>query len=202
MKLKNEILVIDQTTQEVLTQQKTYSIKVQSHDKFHATFFDYLPELHSLQYTQRKVFDELAAHSNLDTGLVALIPSIRTSILTRAAISDGQLRNSLVVLKKKGFITGSRSEYYINPKYLWRGTSDSRANVLKNKWKVVLDFEIEETPTLSLPLVQATVSEIEQEGQWQTIIVEAIDEPPQGYQLDGDNQYLEQWEEDQSREDY
>ena len=53
--------------------------------------------------------------------------------------------NSISRLKTEELLSGERGEYEINPQYFWRGTTDERSRLLKERrMDVLLKFRVHE----------------------------------------------------------
>ena len=61
------------------------------------------------------------------------------------AIKPQAFTNSLSRLKEAKLLTGDRGEYEINPQYFWKGTTDERAKLLKNRSaQLLLKYDIDD----------------------------------------------------------
>lgn len=133
MKLKNEEVVVDRDTGEIQTTIKTFNIRTNS-AQFFMTFIDSISGLFNISNnTDRRVLDQLCKRVQFNSSLVYLTANRRKEITEELGISKQSLSNSLSNLKKLKIVSGEGGEYELNPFIFWKGTTDEREKILKDK---------------------------------------------------------------------
>lgn len=128
-------------TGEVVTTNKRFKIKVEQ-DSFYMTYIESISGIFKLtSAVDIKILIKLCTLATFDTGDVQLSPHIRLEILKSVGLSTQQLTNSLNNLKKKHLITGIRGDYKLNPLVFWKGSNETRNNMLKGDGKLKLELE-------------------------------------------------------------
>jgi hypothetical protein len=135
MKLKNQInqQVLDRTTGEIVevTTQKTYSIKMDS-DKFFMTFIETVAPIYKLRsLSDLKLMIKFCTITQFNTGKIIISPALRKEICEELNISTNMFSISLRSLLDKQLIYGEKGSYIINPQLHWKGTIDSRNQLMK-----------------------------------------------------------------------
>lgn len=118
---------------EAVTTQKTYAIKADS-ESFFMVFLDNMSGLLKIKNaTDHRVILVLNSLAEFNTGRVLLTPEIRKKVVGELILDDQTFSNSLKRLKEAGLLDGGRGIYTINPLVFWRGTSDDRKKLLREK---------------------------------------------------------------------
>lgn len=136
---------IDHDTGEVRTVTKSFSVKKQRSEEF---FFVFLTGLNAICSLTRpsdiKILTHLCSRAEFNTGTVKLTPCDRDALIEELKIKAQAFSNSLGRLKKAGLVEGERGVYTVNPQCFWKGTTDEREKLLKNKsFKLILNYENE-----------------------------------------------------------
>lgn len=136
------------TTEEngtVIEEEISYSIKsnVQPFTMIFTSDITFIDKLASM--IDMKVLYILADRSEFNTGIVVLHASDRKEIVDTLAISNQTFTNALTRLKSSGVISGSAGKYYINPRFMWKGTTNSRNAAIKELNKHLYDRPISES---------------------------------------------------------
>ena len=145
-KLQHTEETTDHRTGEILTVKKTFAVKSKKTEDF---FFTFLSGLNAIIPLSRasdiKILTQLCVRAEFNTGKVKLASSDRKDILKLLAIKPQAFTNSLSRLKEAKLLTGDRGEYEINPQYFWKGTTDERAKLLKNRSaQLLLKYDIDD----------------------------------------------------------
>ena len=143
--LQKVVEVVDSSTGEVVTQSKSYSIKVNA-DNFFITYIDSMASFYNLKSAvDMKVLARFCEKAEFNTGKVLLPSPVRNELCEFLKISSQQLTNSISNLKEIGLVTGERGYYQISPQVYWKGTSEARRNILANGGvSMNLTFELSE----------------------------------------------------------
>jgi hypothetical protein len=75
----------------------------------------------------------LCAKAEYNTGIVRLSPNDRKDIMAKLECAANVISNAIGRLKKAGLLSGDRGDYEINPHCFWKGTSDERKRILRDK---------------------------------------------------------------------
>jgi len=144
MKLKNETSIVDHQTGEIITTSKTFRTKVTNNEEFYMTYFAFLKQILEIKSViDYKVLVHFCMLSVFNTNQVSLPAPTRRKLSIELGVSSQQISSSILNLKKLGLISGERGLYEINPLYFWKGTNDTRNELLKNK-KLVISFSLED----------------------------------------------------------
>lgn len=131
-KLKHET-VTRGSSGEAVTTQKTYSVKTET-DGFFMTFLENMSGLLQIKNaTDHRVMIVMNGMAEFNTGRVLLTPSVRLKTIEKLDLDSQTFSNSLGRLKKAGLLEGDRGIYTINPLVFWRGTTDDRKKLLREK---------------------------------------------------------------------
>jgi hypothetical protein len=131
-RLKHETVTTGTDGQRTTTS-KTYSVRTDS-DNFFMTFMENLAGLLKIKNaTDFRVLSVLNTMAEFNTGRVVINSSDRKIITESLNLDTQVLSNSLARLKEAGLIVGQRGIYEINPLIFWRGTTDERKKVLREK---------------------------------------------------------------------
>ena len=131
---KHKTETIDATTGEVQTITKSYSIKKKKSEDFFFVFLSGLNAIISLtRPSDIKILTCLCDKAEFNTGRVKLTPTDREEITKKLNIKSQAFSNSLTRLRKSGLVEGTKGEYVVNPQCFWKGTTDERERLLKEK---------------------------------------------------------------------
>lgn len=124
----------DLRTGELITIQKTFTVKAATSEDFYMTFLSGLNAICELSRpSDIKVLAILCSRAEYNTGIVKLSSAARKGIMQRLECSTSAFSNSLNRLKHSGLITGERGDFEINPHCFWKGTTDERRKLLESK---------------------------------------------------------------------
>lgn len=133
-KLRHVTETVNTTTGEITSIQKTFSIKADTTEQFYITFLTGLNAIDTLSRpSDIKTLGHLCARAEYNTGVVRISGGIRRELEARLGISTQSLSNSLGRLKIAGLISGKGGDFEINPHCFWKGTTDERNRLLRNK---------------------------------------------------------------------
>jgi hypothetical protein len=132
-KLKHTKEIVDTATGELITVEKSFSVKTNT-DKFFMVFIEHIaPLLEVRSITDRKVLDVLCRLAEYNTGKVSITSQKRKDICDEIQVELQTFSNSLNRLKSLGLIWGKAGDYEINPIIFWKGSTDARAKLLKER---------------------------------------------------------------------
>lgn len=133
-KLKHIQERIDVETGEIKTLTKTFSVKSTSTEEFYITFLSGLNAICELgRPSDIKVLALLCAKAEFNTGIVRLSTADRGIILDKLRCSTSAFSNSISRLKTAGLVSGESGNFEINPHCFWKGTTDERNRLLRDK---------------------------------------------------------------------
>ena len=137
---------INTDTGEVTRIEKTFTYKPKKDEAFYITFLSGANAVFNLSIpADIKVLSYLCTIAEYNTGMVDFNSIKREGLMKKLNRSSQSITNSLHRLKKEHLLAGSRGIFEINPQYFWRGTTDERRSLLKNKKaELVLKFNMED----------------------------------------------------------
>lgn len=127
---------VDQDTGEMrqYTSRKVVVERIPSPGAFFITFIDFMaPLLNIGQGKDRQVLDEICALAEVNTGYVRFVPEDRDRICKKLGMQRANLSRSVGNLRKAGVIEGSTTYFRIRPELFWKGTTEKRAEVLRER---------------------------------------------------------------------
>jgi hypothetical protein len=131
-KLKHETTVETSGGGQVTTS-KTYSVRADS-ENFFQIFLESMAGLLQIKNaTDHRVMYVLNSMAEFNTGRVILSSVERKTIIESLDVDDQTFSNSLRRLKAAGLLDGDRGIYTINPLVFWKGTTDERKKLLRQK---------------------------------------------------------------------
>lgn len=150
-KLQHVEQKIDRQSGEVTTVSKSYSIKVDKGEDFFITFVDHMAGIFRLKSVlDIKLLAKLCSIAEFNTGKVMLPSATRKELEAELGIYPSNFSNSMGRLRKLGLVSGGKGMYELNPKVFWRGTTDERNKVLKEKGlEISIKFSVEEDDSSS-----------------------------------------------------
>ena len=133
-KLRHIEETLDTTTGEVKTITKTFSVKSKTKEDFFILFLTGLNAICSLSRpSDIKILAIFCSKAEFNTGKVRLTATDRKEIMDKLKIKPQSFSNSLKRLKDNGLLEGSRGAYEINPQCFWKGTTDERNRLLRER---------------------------------------------------------------------
>ena len=133
-KLRHVEEISDAKTGELKIVSKTFAVKAESSEEFFFTFLGALNVICELSRpTDLKLLSILCTMCEYNTGKVSLTPTKRTDICQKLGVSSQAVSNSISRLKESKLLLGSRGDYEVNPQYFWKGTTNERQKLLKNR---------------------------------------------------------------------
>lgn len=116
-----------------VTTSKSYHIQTDS-DAFFMTFLENLSGLFQIKNaTDFKVITKLNTLAEFNTGRVILTKEMRIDMLEELKLDNQVLSNSIKRLKSAELLAGDRGVYEINPLVFWKGTTEDRKKLLREK---------------------------------------------------------------------
>lgn len=145
-KLRHEERTVDTRTGEVTTIHKTFSVKAKSTEEFYLTFLSGLNAICELtRPSDIKILSALCTMAEFNTGKIRLTATRRKTLVVRLKLSTQSFSNSINRLKESGLVTGERGEYEINPQHFWKGTTDERMRLMRDrKAEIIMNYECDE----------------------------------------------------------
>lgn len=112
-------------------------------DSYINVFGSYYPVLCSIRPTSAKVLFWMAFNSDLDRGRVVIQSKNLKRVISDLGISRSAYFSSIKDLKEHDAIRGYESEYFINPRLMWKG-SDKRRRKFMARYPYILNEKPEE----------------------------------------------------------
>lgn len=136
---------VDRQTGEMVVTETTKRFSIPtSVDNFYMVFIGAMQGIFAIEnLTDVKVLAKMCERAEYNTGKVYMTSNIRKEIMDQLQITPQTMSNSCARLKKLGLITGERGTYDLNAKVFWKGDTNTRAALLKEKNKLVLTAQIE-----------------------------------------------------------
>jgi len=140
--LKHESTSIDRETGEIVTTNKTYSIKTDP-ENFYMTYIESLASFFKINnILDVKVLVKFCAIAEYNSGRVLVTSEVRKEIIEFLNIDKYRLSRSIKQLKEIGLITGDYGTYYLDPDVFWKGTNSMRRSLIKKKQlSITINFE-------------------------------------------------------------
>lgn len=145
-KLQHREEIIDASTGEVKIIKKTFAVKTKTTEDFYLTFFSGMNAICELtRPSDIKILVALCARAEFNTGKVKLTSQDRKEVVEKLGISPQSFSNSINRLKEAKLLEGDRGSYEINIQHFWKGTTDERSRLLKQKQAdILLKYRIDE----------------------------------------------------------
>lgn len=125
---------VDRTTGEIKVIKKTFSVKTDGTEEFFMTFLSGMNAICELSRpSDIKVMALLCAKAEYNTGIAKLSTSDRREMEDRLDCSSQALSNSIRRLKDAKLVSGTKGNFEINPHYFWKGTTNERQRLLKDR---------------------------------------------------------------------
>lgn len=137
--------VVDRETGEIVSTEtsKCFTKKIES-ELFYMTFIEYMSPLYNIKSdTAKSVLNYLCSLAEFNEGKVFLTANKRKTICSDLDISLTSLANNIKILKKSNLISGSSGDFIINPQIFWKGSVDTRKQLLQDT-KIKVTFNIEQ----------------------------------------------------------
>ena len=100
-------------------------------ETFMTTYDNYLDVMLMLSPAAVHLLTWLTMHSEMNTGKAVLQSQTLATCLKELKIVKSTFYRCLTELKELDLIKGGNAKYYINPRYVWKGTNDMRAGFMK-----------------------------------------------------------------------
>lgn len=145
-KLKNITNTVDIETGHLVEQSKTFSVRADSTQEFYMTFLEFMSPFYKIKsITDVQVLAKLCSLMEFNKNEVYITTARREDVCKELDIKTTHLSNSIKRLKDLKLIAGERGTYRINPKIYWKGTTDERNKLLKEKGlEVKLTFKAQQ----------------------------------------------------------
>lgn len=119
---------------EILTTSKTFAVKTQTTEEFYLTFFSFMqPHLKIKNMIDINVLTKMCMMMEYDSTEVMLPTQRRKTMCEELGMESTHLSNSFKRLRELGLIQGDSGVYEINPYYVWKGRTDAREKLLREK---------------------------------------------------------------------
>lgn len=137
---------IDHQSGEITTIESTKSFSIPiSAENFYMVFIGAMQGFYQIDcLTDVKVLAKLCERAEFNTGRVLLTTQVRKQIMDELKIPTQTVSNSLNRLKKLHLIEGERGTYQVNPKVFWRGDTNHRAQLLKERGSLAIITHIQQ----------------------------------------------------------
>lgn len=133
-KLQHIEETIDTNSGEVTTIRKTFAVKSKNTEEFFITFLSGLNAICEMSRpSDIKLLAILCSKAEFNTGRVRVTSDDRREILTKLNIATQAFTNSINRLKEQHLISGGRGDYIISPQHFWKGTTDERNKLIKDR---------------------------------------------------------------------
>lgn len=137
---------VDKETGEVVSTEitKSFTKKIDV-ESFYMVFIDYISPLYKLKSdTAKSILNYMCSLAEFNEGKVYLTTNKRKQMCEDLGIKTTSLTNNLKLLKKSNLISGLDGDFIINPQIFWKGSTDTRRQLLKDK-SIRVTFNIEST---------------------------------------------------------
>ncbi len=140
--LKHESTTLDRETGEIITTNKTYSVKTDP-ENFYMTYIESLASFFQIKsLLDIKLIIRFCTLAEYNSGRVLITSSLRRELLEGMNIDKYQLSKSIKKLKELNLLTGDHGTYYLNPDIFWKGTNSMRRELIKKKQlNITISFE-------------------------------------------------------------
>lgn len=132
--LKNVDETVDHRSGEIITTHKRFAVPAKNSGEFYMTFVQVMAPLVKLKSViDIQVLINLCVLMQYNKNVVVLNAGIRTDICKEIGINNSNLSRSLKHLQELGLIVGGNNTYTINEVFFWKGTTDERDRVIKER---------------------------------------------------------------------
>lgn len=132
-RLQNTTETFDPNSGEMVTVTKSYGVKVAKAENFMMMFLENIAPLFNIRNKKDiNVMLKMVAEAEYNTGRIALTTALRQRMLEELDhMHETAFSRCLKNLVTAGILSGSRGEFFVNPKIFWKGTTDEREAYLK-----------------------------------------------------------------------
>ncbi len=126
--------VVDQETGELIDQtiEKHFVTKVDT-DDFFMVFIENLAPFFGLKHpSDVRLITAMCTLAEFNTGIVKMSKKTRATLCEMSNISPTNISRSISRLVKMNLLVEDEGDYTINPNIFWKGSTATRAEVLKN----------------------------------------------------------------------
>lgn len=102
-----------------------------------------LVSLDKLMAMDYRILFILVDRAEFNTGISIIHRDDRKEIINSLGITNQTFTNSICRLKNSDVISGTGGRYILNPKYIWKGTTNSRSRALKEQTSKLYDRPVE-----------------------------------------------------------
>lgn len=133
-RLKNETITVDLQTGEAAIVSKNYSVRADDSDSFYMSFIEMMSPFFKIKsLIDIQVLAKMCCMMEYNKNEVYLPTARRRQLCEELKIKTTHLSNALKRLRNIGMIAGDSGCYRINPKVYWKGTTNERNQLLKDK---------------------------------------------------------------------
>lgn len=132
-------------TWEEVENKKVHKIKIRPEDEFYMVYIKYMAPYYQLKYADDiKILSKLCEWAEFEKGIVYLTAGRRHELTETLGIHNSNISKSLNRLSEAKHISGTRGEFTINPTIFWKGSKNSRMELMrKESIQVTFNFELE-----------------------------------------------------------
>lgn len=107
------------------------SKKRSTDDGYVSYFGEYVDVMRGLSGSAKDLLTWMAFNSEMNTGRIYLQSFVQKEALKRLGITVVTYYRALNELKGAGIVKGGDARYYLNPRIVWKGTSEMRNGFMK-----------------------------------------------------------------------
>lgn len=100
-------------------------------ESFITTYVCYVEAMMKMSLSTMRLLTWITFSAEMNTGRVYLQSPVLTACLKELGMAKATYYKSMGELKEIGIIKGGNGRYFINPKFVWKGTADMRGHFLK-----------------------------------------------------------------------
>lgn len=102
-----------------------------SGESYISIYDSYVDVMLDLSPTTVHLLTMLTFSSEINTGRIILQSQALEILLKKLGMAKSTFYRGIKELKGKGIIKGKNAKYYLNPRFVWKGTNEARSGYLK-----------------------------------------------------------------------
>lgn len=100
-------------------------------DAFITTYDLYLDVMQELAPTTIHLLTWITFNAEMNTGKISMQSQNLSTCLKELGMAKSTFYKGIAELKEKDIVRGRSAKYYINPRYVWKGTNEMRTHFLR-----------------------------------------------------------------------
>lgn len=138
----------------VTTTQQVYSLKLKSGEEFYMTYLSFMQHLLRIKsMIDVHVLTKFCSMMQFNSNQVFITTGVRKAICAELNLHNSNLSAAIRRLRDLGLISGEEGTFEINPIVVWKGTTETREQLLKERGlQLVINLQVDNTGSSDLLL--------------------------------------------------